>query len=106
MDNKYREYLISKKWASLKRAVHFFYEDECFICRSRKDLHVHHKTYERLFHEDLDDLVLVCSDCHQKIHDDRYTKQEAYKMLLDWTYKSKQDEFIESFTELFPNMKK
>jgi hypothetical protein len=68
MDNKYREYLISKKWAGIKKAIHYIYEDECYICRSKDKLHVHHKTYDRIYHEDLDDLVLVCEDCHEKIH--------------------------------------
>jgi len=83
MDSIYREYLVSKKWASIKRAVYFFYEEECYICRNNDRLHVHHKTYDRLFHEDLDDLVLVCNSCHSKIHDKRYTKEESYKMLLE-----------------------
>ena len=69
MDNTYREYLISKKWAAMKRAIHFLYEDECFICRSKDKLHVHHKTYDRIYNEILDDLVLVCSNCHNKIHE-------------------------------------
>ncbi len=106
MDNTYREYLVSKKWASLKKAVHFFYEEECYICRSREKLHIHHKTYDRIYHEDLDDLVLVCWLCHSSIHDGRYTKEVAYDMLLMGTYKSKLQTDLDIFSELFPKINK
>jgi hypothetical protein len=29
---------------------------------------VHHLTYERVGYEDLDDLVSVCEDCHETVH--------------------------------------
>lgn len=86
MDNIYREYLVSKKWAALKRAVYFFYEEECYICRSKDKLHIHHKTYDRIYHEDLDDLVLLCNNCHHKIHNCGYSKEDAYEMALNWTW--------------------
>lgn len=70
MDNQYREYLISKKWEWYKKAIHHIYNDECYICNSCRELHVHHKTYERIYHEDLDDLVLLCKSCHEKVHND------------------------------------
>lgn len=106
MDNTYRDYLVSKKWASLKRAVHFFYEEECYICKSREKLYVHHKTYDRLYHEDLDDLVLVCFDCHSKIHDKSDTKENNYILLLEWKYKTPFEYKMEWFSDLFDNLNK
>lgn len=90
MDNKYREYLISKKWCAIKKAVHYLYEDECFICWNTSNLHIHHKTYDRLYHEDLDDLVLVCKYCHWIIHDWTHTKEEWYEKLINWINKEKE----------------
>lgn len=90
----------------MKRAIHFLYEEECFICRSKDRLHVHHKTYDRIYNEILDDLVLVCSNCHNKIHEWQFTKEESYEMLLNWTYKSKQQKDFDIFSELFPKIKK
>jgi hypothetical protein len=29
---------------------------------------VHHITYERIYAEDLDDLITVCNRCHEKVH--------------------------------------
>jgi 5-methylcytosine-specific restriction endonuclease McrA len=31
-------------------------------------LHVHHKTYERLGEERLEDLMIICRTCHEKEH--------------------------------------
>lgn len=33
-----------------------------------KPLQVHHRTYERIGNEGLDDLIVVCPRCHMKIH--------------------------------------
>lgn len=101
MDNKYREYLISKKWWAYKRAIYFLYEEECFICMSKKNLIVHHKTYDRLYNEDLDDLVLVCGECHSKIHDNRYTKEVAYDLLLNWKFKTVFEELLDEWLDNF-----
>ncbi len=36
--------------------------------KSLNELHVHHLTYERLGNEAVDDVEIVCSECHDKIH--------------------------------------
>jgi hypothetical protein len=95
MDIKYREYLISKKWEGYKNAIHYIYNEECFICNSKEELQVHHKTYDRIYHEDLDDLVLVCSDCHECIHTKLFTKEEAYQYMLDGIYQDKLSNKVE-----------
>ena len=41
----------------------------CVLCRcSDKPLLCHHVTYERLFAEEISDLLTVCDPCHEKIH--------------------------------------
>ena len=37
-------------------------------CRRKYGLEVHHTTYDRLGRERPDDLVVLCEDCHAKIH--------------------------------------
>lgn len=68
----YEEYIHSPGWRR-KRADYFSSgrPRHCQGCMDRdiKSVHLHHKTYERLGHEDLDDLVAVCQNCHQMIHD-------------------------------------
>lgn len=48
---------------------------DCEVCRIRGDtlrddlrFHVHHITYDRLGDEQDDDLILLCSMCHNAIH--------------------------------------
>ena len=42
----------------------------CVLCvASAGALHVHHVTYARLFTERLSDLMTVCEECHEIIHD-------------------------------------
>lgn len=115
MDIKYREYLISKKWEGYKNAIHYIYNDQCYICGSTKELHVHHKTYDRIYHEDLDDLILLCKYCHEKVHYDIEERNNGLKFfskipLLKRLYlrekrifwKNEYDrKYIPSFTDLF-----
>ena len=58
----------SKTWKDKRDAVLKRDGYRCRICGSGKNLHVHHITYERLFHEELDDLLTVCNKCHRKLH--------------------------------------
>lgn len=62
----YPEYLLSPRWqevraAALERAGH-----RCQLCYSKVRLEVHHRTYERLGHEEPDDLIVLCSRCHER----------------------------------------
>lgn len=67
----YAEYLKSDKWIQRRDLIRE-QRKFCEICRSDKDLHVHHITYENLGKEKDDDLVLVCKDCHYAIHKGSY----------------------------------
>jgi 5-methylcytosine-specific restriction endonuclease McrA len=66
---EYSEYLQSKHWnimraEALKRAG-----NKCQACGSRHHLNVHHNTYEHLWQEEPEDMVVLCSRCHQVFHD-------------------------------------
>ena len=41
---------------------------KCVICGKAKNLNVHHITYENLGAEKVSDLVTLCRDCHEDIH--------------------------------------
>jgi replicative DNA helicase len=60
----YHEYLQSDQWKSirllaLKRAGH-----RCQVCNNPEHLDAHHRTYERLGAEHLDDVTILCGNCH------------------------------------------
>ena len=49
--------------------------ERCELCGSTLSLQVHHKTYENLFHENLDDLQVLCVKCHARIRAAEYRKR-------------------------------
>lgn len=64
----YLEYLQTPEWqerrkAALKRAGY-----SCQVCNRRRELHVHHRTYERRGEELARDLITLCDDCHALYH--------------------------------------
>ncbi len=75
----YADYLKSGHWWEVKRRyfrsytvqkdVEEFGRPVCKACGAQKNLNLHHATYERLGHEELTDLVLLCRDCHGQLHE-------------------------------------
>ena len=71
--NSYEEYLESDQWEDVKQR---FIESElnehaCSICgisEEKAKLYLHHKTYKRIGCECLEDLMLLCKPCHDKLH--------------------------------------
>ena len=62
-------YMRSDQWKSLKSQVLTIQNNQCKLCGSSYDLHLHHLTYERLGDEKMSDLAVLCSQCHQLQHD-------------------------------------
>lgn len=66
---RYHEYLQSEEW-SLKRLTKLQEAGyRCQLCNSKGEIHVHHRTYDRVFNELQEDLIALCSKCHEKFHD-------------------------------------
>ena len=73
---KYEGYMQSKKWAIKRRLKLLSTNYTCEICGYSgfdeklvdKTLDVHHITYERLGDENMDDLKVLCRNCHEKLH--------------------------------------
>lgn len=67
--DKYHSYIVSPKWFQLRRKVFDIQGKACKRCNSKKKIHVHHKTYERLGEENIEtDLVVLCKKCHDIYH--------------------------------------
>lgn len=60
----YRAYLLSPRWQGKRREVWARCGGRCERCHRRRMAEVHHKTYRRLFHEELRDLQGLCGRCH------------------------------------------
>lgn len=66
--DSYRAYLASPEWRRKRWAALQHHGRHCGVCRTRHNLHVHHKTYARLFRELMDDLEILCEECHRMHH--------------------------------------
>lgn len=66
---RYYKYLSSAKWRKLRERVLARDGYACTECCSPDSLQVHHLTYDRVFEEELDDLVTLCDTCHGKQHE-------------------------------------
>ena len=64
----YQEYLKSNQWKRKRQEVFRYYGKSCCLCGSRENLHVHHRRYDNLGHEPMEDLCVLCSSCHAKYH--------------------------------------
>jgi len=68
-NNDYQIYLNSPEWKEKSKLIKERDNYTCQKCYStNKELNVHHKTYERIFHELLEDLTTLCRDCHKNEH--------------------------------------
>lgn len=67
----YQQYLDTIEWKTLTFQIYKRDNNRCRQCS--KDLskingNVHHVNYDNVYMEKLEDLVLVCKNCHQLIH--------------------------------------
>jgi 5-methylcytosine-specific restriction endonuclease McrA len=69
--NTYRDFLKSNHWRMTRsRYWKSKLPKVCGCCgTSDKPLELHHKTYKRIGMERLNDLILLCRECHQGTHD-------------------------------------
>jgi 5-methylcytosine-specific restriction endonuclease McrA len=69
-DKRYRydQYLGSQQWDLIRRQVRTKYKDTCQECFKAGKVEIHHKTYERIGAEEIDDLVALCRSCHKALH--------------------------------------
>lgn len=81
--DEYAEYLRSDHWQRMRKVALWRWNYKCVVCGTKDNLDVHHKTYDRLGHEALEDLVVLCRSCHEATHEYlRYQKEQA-RLLRD-----------------------
>lgn len=69
----YQAFLNSLYWRTISRYARYKAGWKCKICNDDKDLHTHHRTYERHGEEIyrdviLNDLIVLCNSCHSTYH--------------------------------------
>lgn len=65
----YRSYLFSEHWQQFRQVALEYYGKKCADCGTTEGIfNVHHLTYENIGEELLEDVVVLCRDCHHKRH--------------------------------------
>jgi len=64
----YARYLRGPEWRARRRERLSFAGNRCELCNVEAELHVHHRTYERIGREELSDLITLCEGCHGNFH--------------------------------------
>lgn len=71
MTEDYNEYIQSDVWNKKRASVLEKNGKVCSKCGRTFNLQVHHKNYDKEFgFEDMTDLMVVCQDCHNELHQD------------------------------------
>lgn len=95
----YKEYLNSDYWIKRRKEFKSRNCGRCFICEKKSvSVSVHHKYYYHngvsiLNHEKDEDLLLLCQDCHEKIHE--YGLEPRLRQDID--DKTKKDIILKEF---------
>lgn len=55
----------------------------CWLCGEDKPTSLHHKTYENVYNEDVDDLVPLCRNCHGLIHSGNIIDTDNISIITD-----------------------
>lgn len=64
----YETYLQSPHWRRIRIQYRQSHPWLCGVCGATELLELHHKTYERIGSERLDDLIPLCAQCHPLVH--------------------------------------
>jgi hypothetical protein len=64
----YKGYLASDRWNQIRKVVIELARDTCEVCRLERATQVHHKNYNQVGYEEIEDLIAICARCHNKIH--------------------------------------
>ncbi len=76
--DEYAKYLKSPQWKAKRQEAIAHHGTTCQRCGTKQApgystyyIRVHHKSYEHLGNEPMEDLEVLCVSCHEKIHDFR-----------------------------------
>lgn len=65
----YLQYIKSKEWREFRQIALKHYNYCCAACNAKENLEVHHIHYETLGNESVEDVQILCENCHKKLHD-------------------------------------
>lgn len=69
MNDRYSSYITSEVWEIQRQAAFGRWGSFCNVCGSLHGIDVHHLFYRKLYNCIPEDLMPLCRDCHDKIHE-------------------------------------
>lgn len=75
--SKHDNELLSPQWRKKREEVFERYGKQCVECGKTNNIQVHHLVYRKgrhIWEYDVDELIPLCKECHQKIHNDKNHK--------------------------------
>jgi 5-methylcytosine-specific restriction endonuclease McrA len=83
----YSDDIKSGKWQRLRLKVMNRDQFKCLACKTENNLNVHHLYYEsgrKIWDYDIESLVTLCDDCHNKLHKDlaKVAGMVAFRVLV------------------------
>ena len=64
----YKEYLDSILWKEKSEWIKEVAGNKCQKCGNKFNLQVHHIDYTNVGNEGMDDVIVLCKECHKKEH--------------------------------------
>lgn len=78
---EYDKYLNSEHWRNLRTKIAYQRNFTCEKCNKKviSKYHIHHLTYDNIGNEKDEDLMFLCENCHNKIHNCKIEKRKVRK---------------------------
>ena len=70
-----------------RKKLHLKQQPVCEICGAKYGLEIHHRTHENLHSEQLEDLQVLCHECHASEHGD--AQEISYSRFIGFLTKAK-----------------
>jgi hypothetical protein len=83
----YQDYIQTSEWKRFRELAMNHHGRRCSRCGSwHGPFEVHHKTYDRLFGELVNDVEVLCAECHGIEHEDKHSPRgplfEEFKQIV------------------------
>lgn len=65
----YEDYLKTEHWKQVRKYALAYARNRCQICNATGLVDVHHRSYENRGDERMEDVIVLCRDCHTTFHE-------------------------------------
>ena len=84
----YYTYIESGKWKRKRKKFIKKAKNTCMTCKEKclsQDLRIHHKHYKTLGRESYNDIIVMCWECHNDLHNIPFAIDKEYQNIIKET---------------------